>query len=68
MLPGQVLTRTLVYADRAAVDAGFMSLATGVKKAADGLRQAQNGFVRTYAATSLGGLLVVAAIVWALAG
>ena len=68
MLPGQVLTRTLVYADRSAVDASFLQLASGVRRSGDGLRKAQNGYVRTYAATSLGGLLVVAAVVWALAG
>ncbi|QAY69944.1 NADH-quinone oxidoreductase subunit L [Xylanimonas protaetiae] len=68
MLPGQVVTRTLVYADRAAVDASALQLASGVRRAGDVLRKAQNGYVRTYAATSLGGLLVVAAVVWALAG
>jgi NADH-quinone oxidoreductase subunit L len=68
MLPGQVLTRTLVYADRTAVDASALQLASGVRRAGDRIRKAQNGYVRTYAATSLGGLLVVAAIVWALAG
>ncbi|ACZ29519.1 proton-translocating NADH-quinone oxidoreductase, chain L [Xylanimonas cellulosilytica DSM 15894] len=67
MLPGQVVTRTLVYADRTAVDASFLQLASGVRRSGEGLRRAQNGYVRTYAATSLGGLLVVAAIVWALA-
>ncbi|QAY64357.1 NADH-quinone oxidoreductase subunit L [Xylanimonas allomyrinae] len=68
MLPGQVVTRTLVYADRTAVDAAFLQLASGVRRTGDGLRRLQNGYVRTYAATSLGGLLVVAAVVWALAG
>ena len=68
MLPGQVLTRTLVYADRTTVDASFLQLASGVRRWGDGLRRFQNGYVRTYAATSLGGLLVVAAVVWALAG
>ncbi|GAB2451608.1 NADH-quinone oxidoreductase subunit L [Xylanimonas ulmi] len=68
MLPGQVVTRTLVYADRTAVDAAFLQLASGVRRSGDGLRRLQNGYVRTYAATSLGGLLVVAGVVWALAG
>jgi NADH-quinone oxidoreductase subunit L len=68
MLPGQVLTRTLVYADRTTVDASFLQLASGVRRSGDEMRRFQNGYVRTYAATSLGGLLVVAAVVWALAG
>jgi NADH-quinone oxidoreductase subunit L len=67
LLPGQVLTSTLVYADRAAVDATVLGLAAGVHKTGSVLRKAQNGYVRTYAATSLGGLLVVAAVIWALA-
>jgi NADH-quinone oxidoreductase subunit L len=68
MLPGQVLTRTLVYADRAAVDSGFLQIAAGVRRWGERTRRFQNGYVRSYAATSLGGLLVVAAVVWALAG
>ena len=68
MLPGQVLTASAVYADRHAVDGAVMQLASGVRRTGDGMRKAQNGYVRTYAATMLGGLLVVAAIVWALAG
>ncbi|PZR51849.1 NADH-quinone oxidoreductase subunit L [Xylanimonas oleitrophica] len=67
MLPGQVATRTLVYADRTVVDSAFLRLASGVRRAGDGLRRSQNGYVRSYAATTLGGLLVVAAVVWALA-
>ncbi len=68
MLPGQVLTASAVYADRHAVDGAVMQLASGVSRTGEGMRKAQNGYVRTYAATMLGGLLVVAAIVWALAG
>jgi len=68
LLPGQMATAAAVYADRYAVDGAVMQVAAGVRRSGEGLRRAQNGYVRTYAATSLGGLLVVAAIVWALAG
>lgn len=68
MRPGQYLTRSLVYSDRAMVDGGWMGLAGLVARTGDRLRRFQNGYVRSYAATMLGGLLVVAAVVWALAG
>jgi NADH-quinone oxidoreductase subunit L len=68
MVPGQVLTRTLVYADRAGVDSGFLAIASAVRRSGDALRRLQNGYVRSYAATTLGGLLGLAVVVWALAG
>jgi NADH-quinone oxidoreductase subunit L len=67
LFPGQIATRSLVYAERG-VDNAFAGVGKGVGLAGQGLRKAQNGYVRTYAATALGGLLVVAAVVWALAG
>lgn len=67
MVPGQVLTRTLVYADRAGVDSGFLAIASAVRRSGDALRRLQNGYVRSYAATTLGGLLALAVVVWALA-
>ncbi|MFP3714548.1 NADH-quinone oxidoreductase subunit L [Puerhibacterium sp. TATVAM-FAB25] len=67
MVPGQVLTRTLVYADRAGVDSGFLAIASAVRRSGDALRRLQNGYVRSYAATTLGGLLGLAVVVWALA-
>jgi NADH-quinone oxidoreductase subunit L len=67
MVPGQVLTRTLVYADRAGVDSGFLAIASAVRRSGDALRRVQNGYVRSYAATTLGGLLGLAVVVWALA-
>jgi NADH-quinone oxidoreductase subunit L len=67
MRPGQYLTRSLVYADRTAVDAGWLGLAGGIGRMGERLRRFQNGYVRSYAAATLGGLGVIAAFVWALA-
>jgi NADH-quinone oxidoreductase subunit L len=67
MRPGQYLTRFLVYADRTGVDAGWLGIAGGIGRAGEAIRKVQNGYVRSYAATMLGGLGVVAAVVWALA-
>ncbi|WP_344248500.1 NADH-quinone oxidoreductase subunit L [Isoptericola hypogeus] len=67
MRPGQYLTRALVYSDRAAVDAGWLGLAGGIGRLGTRLRRLQNGYVRSYAATMLGGLGVVALVVWLLA-
>nr|WP_081861601.1 NADH-quinone oxidoreductase subunit L [Cellulomonas sp. HZM] len=57
--PGQHLTRTLVYADKAVVDGA----AVGVGQSSVGLgrllRKTQTGFVRSYAATMLLGLVVL---------
>jgi NADH-quinone oxidoreductase subunit L len=67
MRPGQYLTRSLVYLDRAAVDGGWLGLAGGIGRFGARLRRLQNGYVRSYAATMLGGLGVVGIVVWALA-
>jgi NADH-quinone oxidoreductase subunit L len=67
MRPGQYLTRSLVYADRRAVDAGWLGLAGGIARLGERLRRFQNGYVRSYAAMTLGGLGVIAGFVWALA-
>ncbi|MFC8597642.1 NADH-quinone oxidoreductase subunit L [Isoptericola sp. NPDC057191] len=67
MLPGQYLTRSLVYTDRAAVDGGWLGMAGGIGRLGARLRRMQNGYVRSYAATMLGGLGVVGVVVWALA-
>ncbi len=63
MRPGQYLTRSLVYADREAVDGGWMGLAGLVARVSEWLRGWQNGFVRSYAATMLGGIVVIVAVV-----
>ncbi|WP_079573227.1 NADH-quinone oxidoreductase subunit L [Krasilnikoviella flava] len=67
MRPGQYLTRALVYSDRTAVDGGWLGLAGGIGRLGARLRRFQNGYVRSYAATMLGGLGVVALVVWVLA-
>lgn len=67
MRPGQYLTRALVYSDRTAVDGGWLGLAGGIGRLGARLRRMQNGYVRSYAATMLGGLGVVGLVVWVLA-
>ena len=67
MRPGQYLTRSLVYGDRTVVDAGWLGLAGAIGRLGTRLRGLQNGYVRSYAATMLGGLGVVALVVWLLA-
>jgi NADH-quinone oxidoreductase subunit L len=67
MRPGQYLTRALVYGDRAGVDAGWLGLAGAIGRAGEGLRKWQTGYVRQYAAQTLGGLGVIALVVWLLA-
>ncbi|MEN0130104.1 MAG: NADH-quinone oxidoreductase subunit L [Brevundimonas sp.] len=61
--PGVHLTRSLVFADKAVVDGA----AVGVGQSAVGLggllRKTQTGYVRTYAATMLIGLVVLVATV-----
>ncbi|GEL96307.1 NADH-quinone oxidoreductase subunit L [Cellulomonas composti] len=63
--PGEHLTRSLVFADRTVVDGAV----TGVARVTVGLgslfRRAQTGYVRTYAATMLAGLVVLLVVVLA---
>jgi NADH-quinone oxidoreductase subunit L len=66
MRPGQYLTRSLVYADKEMVDGGWMGLAGLVGRIGEWLRGWQNGYVRSYGATMLGGLVVIVAVVLAL--
>ncbi|MET4224145.1 NADH-quinone oxidoreductase subunit L [Oerskovia enterophila] len=65
MRPGQYLTRSLVYGDRQMVDGGWMGIAGLVGATGEKLRGMQNGFVRSYAATMLAGLIVIVAVVLA---
>jgi NADH-quinone oxidoreductase subunit L len=64
--PGQHLTRSLVYADRAVVDGGAKGLAHTTVGMGALARRAQTGYVRTYAATMLGGLVVLLVVVLAI--
>ncbi|WP_407320693.1 NADH-quinone oxidoreductase subunit L [Isoptericola halotolerans] len=68
MLPGKVVTRSLVYADRTAVDAGWLGLAGGVGRLGTALRGLQSGYVRQYAAMTLGGLGVIVLVIWLFSG
>jgi NADH-quinone oxidoreductase subunit L len=65
MLPGQYLTRSLVYTDNRGIDGLVNGLAALVGGASGRLRRLQNGFVRTYALSMLGGaVLLVAAMLF----
>ncbi len=65
VLPGQVATRSLVYGDRAVVDGAFAGLARAVMGTGSVLRRLQNGYVRSYAATMLAGVVALVAVVLA---
>lgn len=65
MRPGQYLTRALVYGDSAVVDGAVMGLARGTSGMGGWLRRLQTGYIRSYAAIMLVG--VVAALVVVLA-
>ncbi|ROS76719.1 NADH-quinone oxidoreductase subunit L [Cellulomonas sp. PhB143] len=67
MRPGQYLTRTLVYADRELVDGSFLGIGSALTWASGAWRKAQNGYVRSYAAIMLGGLIVIVVVALALA-
>ena len=67
MRPGQYLTRSLVFGDRTVVDGGWLGLAGAIGRLGTRLRGLQNGYVRSYVAMMLGGLGVVALVVWLLA-
>ncbi len=63
--PGQHLTRSLVYADHAVVDGGVKGVTHATVGLGALLRRMQTGYVRTYAATMLGGLVVLLVVVLA---
>src|SRR5690606_5787803 len=63
MRPGQYLTRSLVYGDRTLVDSTFTGLGRGSSGLGRALRALQNGYVRSYAAEMLAGVLVIAVVV-----
>ena len=65
VLPGTVATRSLVFGDKAVVDGAFTGLARGVVGTGSAMRGIQNGFVRSYAATMLAGVVVLVAVVLA---
>ncbi|WP_062303134.1 NADH-quinone oxidoreductase subunit L [Demequina subtropica] len=61
--PGTHLTRTLVYADAALVDAAVDKTAGGWARTGESVRKTQNGQVRSYALTMLVGLVIVILVV-----
>ena len=61
MRPGLHLTRSLVYVDNEGVDGGVRGLAALIGGTSGRVRRLQTGFVRSYALTMLGGVVVVAA-------
>jgi len=57
--PGQVLTRSLVYADKTVVDGAVTGVGLSTVALGGWVRRLQTGFVRSYAATMLLGLVVL---------
>jgi NADH-quinone oxidoreductase subunit L len=63
VVPGQMLTRSLVYGDRAVVDGAVAGVAKTTLRVGDLARKVQTGHVRSYAATMTLGVVVLAAVV-----
>jgi NADH-quinone oxidoreductase subunit L len=59
MRPGQYLTRSLVFADNRGVDGAVNGLAALIGGTSGRVRRMQTGFVRSYALSMLGGVIVV---------
>jgi NADH-quinone oxidoreductase subunit L len=57
--PGTWLARALVYVDNKGVDGLVNGIAAGLGGSSGRLRRTQTGFVRSYAATMLGGSILV---------
>ncbi|WP_413453057.1 NADH-quinone oxidoreductase subunit L [Georgenia phoenicis] len=68
MRPGQYLTRALVYGDSAVVDGAVMGLARGTAGTGGWLRRLQTGYIRSYAAIMLVGVVAALAVVLASRG
>lgn len=62
MRPGQWLTRTLVFVDRAVVDGAVNGTAGLVGLIGSAMRKLQNGFARSYALTMLVGAAILVAV------
>jgi NADH-quinone oxidoreductase subunit L len=60
MRPGQWLTRMLVFVDNNVIDGAVRSLAAGIGGLSGRLRRTQTGFVRSYALSMLGGVVLIA--------
>ena len=64
MRPGIHLTRSLVFADNKGIDGAVGGLAAFVGGLSARVRGIQNGFVRSYALTMLGGVVVILGALW----
>ncbi len=62
MRPGQWLTRTLVFVDRAVVDGAVNGTAGLIGVIGSAMRKLQNGFARSYALTMLVGAVILVAV------
>jgi NADH-quinone oxidoreductase subunit L len=60
MRPGQWLTRMLVFVDNNGIDGAVRTLAAGIGGLSGRLRRTQTGFVRSYALSMLGGVVLIA--------
>ncbi|WP_127132170.1 NADH-quinone oxidoreductase subunit L [Georgenia sp. SYP-B2076] len=65
MRPSQYLARSLVYADSAVVDGAVMGVARSTAGLGGVLRRYQNGYVRSYAALMLTGVVLALVVVLA---
>ncbi len=63
VVPGRMLTRSLVFGDRAVVDGAVSGIAKSTVKVGDVARKVQTGHVRSYAATMTLGVVVLAVVV-----
>ncbi|WP_421734762.1 NADH-quinone oxidoreductase subunit L [Cellulomonas sp.] len=61
--PGQALTRSLVYADRTAIDGTVTGVGLSTVLLGGWARRLQTGYVRSYAASMLLGLVVLVVVV-----
>ena len=64
MRPGQSLTKTLLKVDHSAIDGTVRAVAASALGSAQGLRKLQSGFVRSYAAVILGGVVALLLVIW----
>ena len=64
MRPGQALTNTLVKVDESAIDGTVRAVGASAIGSAQGLRKLQTGFVRSYAAVILAGVLSLLLVIW----
>ncbi len=62
MRPGQYLTRSLTWFDSKAIDGSIGGLAAAIGGLSARTRRLQNGFVRSYALTMLGGAVLIALV------